>query len=122
MGLKLLHELWRSDDHSRGATRGVMMVLCARASDKTRRVWLSLGSIARAAGVSKSSAQRCVKELCENGVLVRTGKVLVDTPKWSRDTRFKQYLNEHEIAPFAAGCSHGDYSRNEAGCSHGDYQ
>ena len=52
-------------------TRGIYSIICSYASITNRSCWPTLETLAKDAGVSKSTVQRALKELSDKGIIVR---------------------------------------------------
>jgi DNA-binding MarR family transcriptional regulator len=101
MGLKLIHELWKSDDPTTGASRAVLMVLCLHARDDTRGdCWPSLATIARKAGINRGTVFKLLKVLESGGQIRKTGRVAIRRAKGNPDCALKQYVNQYRIGVF----------------------
>lgn len=101
MGLKILNELWRSDDRTTGATRSVLIVLCVHAKDETRGdCWPSMSTIAREAGLNRITVFKALKMLEAGGQIEKTGRVPIRRCNGSPDMAPRQFVNEYRIGVF----------------------
>lgn len=98
MGLKLLHELFASNDETKGATRAALIIILIAARDETRGdAWPSLATIARRAGITRATAFKAVKELERRGLIFKHGRVPIRRGTASKDKSLRQYINAYRI-------------------------
>lgn len=98
MGLKLLHELFASNDETKGATRVVLIIILLAARDDSRGdAWPSLATIAQRAGITRATAFKAVKELERLGIIVKQGRVAIRRGAGSKDRSLQQYVNQYRI-------------------------